>query len=147
MLKINNQTLNTMKKICLILMITACSASMFAQPIALVTSAPKLKIEMPAFSWAVTAYDFGKIQVNKPVTHEFKFANTGDAPLVISSVQASCGCTVTEYSKDPILPGAQGFVKATYNAAKVGVFTKTVTVNANAQENVVQLVIKGEVVE
>jgi hypothetical protein len=120
---------------------------MFAQQIALVTSASRSKIEMPAFSWAVTAYDFGKIQINKPVTHEFKFTNTGDAPLVISSVQASCGCTVAEYSKDPIAPGAQGFVKATYNAAKGGVFTKTVTVNANAQENVVQLVIKGEVVE
>jgi hypothetical protein len=144
---ISNQTLNTMKKICLILMITACAATMHAQQLALVSTITNLKTEMPAFAWDVTAYDFGKIQINKPVTHEFKFTNTGDSPLVISSVQASCGCTVAEYSKDPIAPGAQGFVKATYNAAKVGVFTKTVTVNANAEENMVQLVIKGEVVE
>ena len=85
--------------------------------------------------------------MNKPVTHEFRFTNSGDAPLVISSVQASCGCTVTDYSKDPIAPGSEGYVKATYNAAKVGVFSKTVTVNANAAESVVQLTIKGEVVE
>jgi hypothetical protein len=101
----------------------------------------------PAFSWRLTAYDFGKIPLNKPVTHEFKFTNTGNAPLVISSVRASCGCTVTEYSKDPIAPGTEGFIKATYDAAKVGVFTKTVTVNANAEESVVQLTIKGEVTE
>ena len=88
------------------------------------------------------------LSVAGPVSgDEFKFTNTGDAPLVISSVQASCGCTVAEYSKEPIAPGAQGFVKATYNAAKVGVFTKSVTVNANAENNVVQLVIKGEVVK
>jgi hypothetical protein len=85
--------------------------------------------------------------LNNPVTHEFKFTNTGNAPLVISSVQASCGCTVTEYSKEPIPVGGQGYVKATYNAAKLGVFTKSVTVNANAEESVVQLTIKGEVVE
>jgi hypothetical protein len=66
---------------------------------------------------------------------------------VITTVQASCGCTVTEYSKDPIAPGEKGFVKATYNAAKTGSFQKTVTVNANTEEGVVQLIIKGEVVE
>ena len=137
-----------MKKICLILMITACANTMFAQELALATTTiAHVKTATPEFAWDITVYDFGKIQLNKPVTHEFKFTNTGDAPLVISSVQASCGCTVAEYSKDAIAPGAQGFVKATYNAAKVGVFTKSVTVNANAENNVVQLFIKGEVVE
>ncbi len=100
-----------------------------------------------AFSWVTKTYDFGKIKQNKPVTHTFSFTNNGDGPLVISSVQASCGCTVTEYSKDPIAPGSEGFVKATYNAAKAGVFTKTVTVNANTTGAAVQLTIKGEVVE
>jgi len=136
-----------MKKICLVLMITACASTMFAQELALATTIAHVKTATPEFAWDITAYDFGKIQLNKPVTHEFKFTNTGDAPLVISSVQASCGCTVAEYSKDAIAPGAQGFVKTTYNAAKVGVFTKSVTVNANAENNVVQLFIKGEVVE
>jgi len=105
------------------------------------------KLESAAFTWNVTTHDFGKIKINKPVTHEFRFVNSGDAPLVISSVQASCGCTVTDYTKDPILPGAEGYVTATYNAARIGVFTKSVTVNANANDNAVQLVIMGEVVE
>lgn len=100
-----------------------------------------------AFSWVSRTYDFGKIKVGKPVTHNFTFTNNGDGILVISSVQASCGCTVTDYTKDPIAPGAEGFVKATYNAAKTGVFTKTVTVNANTTEGAVTLTIKGEVVE
>ena len=138
-----------MKKISLILVFSICATGVFAQLFTMVAR-PSIEWNMsaaPSFSWNVTAYDFGKIALNKPVTHEFKFTNTGNAPLVISSVRASCGCTVTEYSKDPIAPGAEGFVKATYNAAKVGVFTKTVTVNANAEESVVQLTIKGEVVE
>jgi hypothetical protein len=103
--------------------------------------------ELGAFTWAETLFDFGKIKVSNPVTHEFSFVNAGDAPLVITSVQASCGCTVTKYSKDPISPGSSGFVTATYNAAKVGVFTKTVTVNANTDGGAVLLTIKGEVVE
>lgn len=137
-----------MKKICLILALSVCATSLFAQQLAFIAN-PTVsgKVNAPAFSWNLTTYDFGKIPLNKPVTHEFKFTNTGDAPLVISSVQASCGCTVTEYSKDPIPPGTEGFVKATYNAAKPGTFTKTVTVNANAKESLVQLIIKGEVVE
>ena len=135
-----------MKKICLILLVGAFTTPLFSQQLAVVNFLSP-RFETANFSWIVTSYDFGKIKVNKPVTHEFRFTNSGDAPLVISSVQASCGCTVTDYSKDPIAPGSEGYVKATYNAAKLGVFSKTVTVNANAAESVVQLTIKGEVVE
>src|SRR5687767_10941718 len=135
-----------MKKICLILLATAFTAPLFSQQLAVVNFLSP-RFETANFLWIVTSYDFGKIKVNKPVTHEFRFTNSGDAPLVISSVQASCGCTVTDYSKDAIAPGSEGYVKATYNAAKLGVFSKTVTVNANAAESVVQLTIKGEVVE
>lgn len=107
----------------------------------------KLNPEDAIFNWTMTEYDFGKIKVGVPVTYEFKFTNTGDIPLVISTVQASCGCTVTSYTRDPIAPGAEGFVKATYNAASVGQFTKTVTVNANTEEGIAKLTIKGEVVQ
>jgi len=107
----------------------------------------ELSFAEAAFSWAVTEFQFGKIKVGIPVTHEFTFYNTGDAPLVISSVQASCGCTVAAYSKEPIEPGGKGFVKATYDAAKVGQFSKTVSVNANTEDGVVQLTIKGEVIQ
>jgi purine-cytosine permease-like protein len=100
-----------------------------------------------AFNWTETLHDFGVIKKDVPVVHEFTFTNSGNGSLVISSVQASCGCTVTEYSKDPVPEGGKGFVKATYNAAKVGQFTKTVTIKANTGEDAVVLTIKGEVVE
>jgi len=103
--------------------------------------------ESASFSWVSTAFNFGKVPVGVPVSHDFTFTNTGNVPLIITSVQASCGCTVTSYSKEAIQPGAQGFVKATYNAAKVGQFQKTITVNANADEGVVTLSITGEVTE
>lgn len=137
-----------MKKIVLSLILSACISLAFAQQqLASSTSLTSLSSKAGAFNWAETAFDFGKIQLNKPVTHEFTFVNNGDAPLVVTSVQASCGCTVTKYSKDPINPGAEGYVMATYNAAKAGIFTKTVTVNANTEQGIVQLTIKGEVVE
>jgi hypothetical protein len=105
-----------------------------------------LSVDAPSFNWNQTIFDFGKIKQNVPVSHQFKFTNNGGEPLVISSVQASCGCTVTEYSKDPVQPGSQGYVKATYNAAHAGTFNKTVTINANTENAVVVLTIKGEVV-
>lgn len=137
-----------MKKIVLTLTLCVLVSTLFAQELATNTKPENL---LPAgkalFTWEQTSFDFGKIQVNNPATYEFTFTNTGEVPLVITSVQASCGCTVAKYTKDPISPGSKGFVTATYNAAKVGVFTKTITVNANTEERIVQLAIRGEVVE
>lgn len=138
-----------MKKIALSLIICAFGSTLFAQQQLATNAKPTnyVSAENAMFNWAQTTFDFGQIKMNNPVTHEFTFMNAGDAPLVITSVQASCGCTVAKYSKDPITPGSSGFVKATYNASKVGVFTKTITVNANTEEGIMHLVIKGEVVE
>jgi hypothetical protein len=142
-----------MKKNILSLLVCAVASIVIGTAIAqqpLASNAkPQLELinEIGAFNWDETTFDFGKIKIKKPVTHEFSFVNAGDAPLVITSVQASCGCTVTKYSKDPISPGSTGFVTATYDASKVGVFTKTVTVNANTDGGAVLLTIKGEVVE
>lgn len=136
-----------MKKTILILGIFVCSATVITQLCASPLPAYISSLNNAMFSWAQTVFDFGNIKANTPVSHVFKFKNQGDAPLVISSVQASCGCTVTDYSKDPIEAGGEGYVKATYNAAKVGTFNKTVTVNANTTDGVVLLTIKGVVVE
>lgn len=137
-----------MKRITLTLFSLLLVACAFGQQLAMnMKPSNPLKPEAAVFEWTLTQYDFGKIKVGVPVTYEFTFTNGGDIPLVISTVQASCGCTVTSYSKDPIEPKGKGFVKATYNAASVGQFTKTVTVNANTDESVVQLMIKGEVIE
>ena len=79
-------------------------------------------------------------------TYEFKFKNTGNQPVVIANVQASCGCTTPDWTKTPVLPGKTGIIKAMYNSAgRPGVFNKTVTVTSNAAEPSKVLSIKGTV--
>src|SRR5688500_16895965 len=123
-----------MKRIVLSFFSLMLFVSAFGQELAM-NKVPVAKIEAKnaVFTTTATEFDFGKVKAGVPVTHEFSFTNNGNIPLVISTVQASCGCTVTAYSKEPIEPMGQGFVKATYNAASVGQFTKTVTVNANTE--------------
>jgi hypothetical protein len=99
------------------------------------------------FKWSETAHDFGKIEQNKPATHEFKITNTGKTALSIGGVTASCGCTVPEYTKEPIAPGKSGVVKATFNAAAAGPFNKTITVNLVGSTTPEVLTIKGEVIQ
>lgn len=89
-------------------------------------------------------HDFGTIQEGPSAEHEFEFTNTGKEPIIISNVSASCGCTTPSYSKDPVLPGKKGTVKAIYNTqGRVSPFTKTITITSNAGVKV--LTIKGEV--
>ncbi len=91
-------------------------------------------------------HDFGNIAEGTMAAHEFKFKNTGNQPLVIANVQASCGCTTPDWTKTPIMPGKTGMVKAVYNSAgRPGVFAKTVTVTSNAAETTNVLNIKGSV--
>lgn len=92
-------------------------------------------------------FDFGKIKQGVPVTHEFSFVNKGKVPMIITNAQPSCGCTIPAWTKDPIPPGGSGFVKATYNAAAMGAFDKSVTVTANVETGTVMLRIRGEVVQ
>ena len=102
---------------------------------------------MPAYRWLTdSAIVVGRVIVNNPVTVSFEFVNSGKAPLVISRVEPSCGCTAVDYSKDPVGPGQKGYIKTTYNAATVGVFTKTVTVFSNTADIRKVLSLKGEVV-
>lgn len=102
---------------------------------------------MAKFKWTETTHNFGKIPQGKPVSTEFKFTNTGKTPLVISNVRGSCGCTVTQYTKEPIAPGKTGHVKATFNAAAMGAFNKSVRVTANVEGGNETLFIKGEVIK
>lgn len=89
---------------------------------------------------------FGKIEQGKPVTQEFVFTNTGTDPILISNVTASCGCTTPSWTKDPVLPGKTGTIKATYNAAAAGPFNKSITVFSNSEAPSFSLFLKGEVV-
>jgi len=126
-----------MKKILLVfvVMMAAFSLNTMAQ------------FQYPAFKWDNTEHDFGKIQHLEPVVIEFEFINKGQAPLIISEVEGSCGCTVAEYTKEPVMPGKTGKVKATFDAAALGKFRKSVKVVANVEGGPEYLYIKGTVVE
>ena len=103
--------------------------------------------DLPATTaeWSVLVHDFGKITQGTPVETTFEFKNTGENPLVLSNVKAACGCTATEYTKEPVQPGESGFVKGVFNAQAEGVFNKTITVTTNTAEKATVLTIKGEV--
>jgi hypothetical protein len=94
-----------------------------------------------------TNHDFGKIPQGTPVTYEFRFTNTGTEPLIVSNVEKVCGCTVTGWTKNPVLPGQTGYVSAQYNAARPGPFKKPVTVISNAKNNPIKLYFEGEVID
>lgn len=94
-------------------------------------------------------YDFGVIHESAgPVSTEFRFTNSGDAPLVIVSASASCGCTRPTFPEKPVAPGKSGKIKVTYNpAGRPGEFSKTVKVRTNAKNGKkINLKITGTVV-
>jgi hypothetical protein len=101
--------------------------------------------DLASIDWVASTHDFGKIKQGVPASFEFKFTNKGKAPLVITNAQPSCGCTTPSWTHEPVMPGGEGHVKATYNAANPGAFDKTITVTANIEGGVVVLHIKGEV--
>jgi hypothetical protein len=98
------------------------------------------------FEFENMEYDFGTINEGQVVEHQFEFTNVGQSPLVISNVQASCGCTSPDWTKTPVKPGEKGFVKVVFNsAAKSGVQSPTVSIQANTSPNVTRLRLKGNV--
>ena len=99
-----------------------------------------------AFQFGEMEYDFGNINEGQVIEHVFNFTNNGQAPLVISNITASCGCTSPDWTKTPVQPGAEGFVKVVFNsAAKSGAQAPTVTIQANTNPTVTRLRMKGNV--
>lgn len=91
-----------------------------------------------------TSFDFGKIPQGKPVTHNFTIENIGKDTLKIEQVQASCGCTTPEWTKEPVLAGGKTTIKVGFNAASEGAFEKPITIYYNGGQ-VKQFTIKGNV--
>jgi len=100
----------------------------------------------PKAKWDKTTSDFGEIEQGIPKEAEFKLTNEGKEPLLIQTAKAGCGCTNLKYSQEPVLPGKSTIIAATYNAAAMGQFTKSITVTTNADPNPVMLIIKGTVI-
>jgi len=108
-------------------------------------------VQGPGIVFTNLSYDFGQVkEEDGPVSTVFEFTNNGTEPLILSEVHASCGCTTPDWTKEPVAPGAKGFVKATYNVkGRPGMFDKSITVKTNITtegNDTVRLTIKGEVI-
>ncbi|MDZ4715517.1 MAG: DUF1573 domain-containing protein [Cytophagales bacterium] len=134
-----------MKKLLFVVALVLIAHTGFSQA-ASVVGALEPKADMAFAEVDNQNFDFGKVKQGIPVTHEFSFLNKGSVPMIITNAQPSCGCTIPAWTKDPIPPGGQGFVKATYNSASPGAFDKSVTVTANVPGGVIMLRIRGEVI-
>jgi hypothetical protein len=98
-----------------------------------------------SIEWKETSIDMGEIALKKPVVVEFSFKNTGMVPIIIREVKPSCGCTVADFPKQPILSGGEGKISVTYDADLSGYFSKTISVYSNTEQAVTELFIKGTV--
>ncbi len=123
-----------MKKIFATLCMALTAVAMFAQ--------------QPVMTFETVEHDFGKInEADGRVSYVFNFKNEGMAPLILSNVRASCGCTTPTWTKEPVEPGQSGSITVTYNPnGRPGRFQKTITITSNASEATQRLYIKGEVI-
>ncbi len=122
-----------MKKIVLVLFVGLMGLGLTAQD----TTA---KIEFKS-----ETVDYGEIAKGSDGIRVFEFTNTGSAPLIISKVSSSCGCTIPKKPEEPIMPGKTGEIQVKYDTNRVGPIRKAITVISNADTPTKVLKIKGEV--
>ena len=127
------QKQKVMKKIVLVLFVGLLALSVQAQEKA-------AKIE-----FKTETVDYGVIEKGSDGVRIFEFTNTGTAPLIISKVSSSCGCTIPKKPEEAILPGKTGEIQVKYDTKRVGPIRKAITVISNADTPTKVLKIKGEV--
>ena len=125
-----------MKKIFIVFIFSLCCISLSAQN----NKFAKIEFE-------TTIIDYGTIEKGSNGLRVFKFKNTGNAPLVVSSVKSSCGCTVPKKPEAPVMPGKSGEIEVKYDTNRVNPIRKTITVTSNADTPTVALKIKGNVID
>lgn len=104
------------------------------------------KTKMPVISFDSNSHDFGRLSSGETISYSFHFQNTGNADLIISNCTATCGCTVADYPKGRIAPGADGYVTVTFKSiGKVGQQFQEVTLVTNAQPSRHKLRITAQV--
>ncbi|MEL0644663.1 DUF1573 domain-containing protein [Olleya sp. Ti.3.14] len=124
-----------MKKLFTILFIGLISLSMNAQD------------KVAKIEFKDTTIDYGTINRGDNGVRTFEFTNTGNAPLIVSKVSSSCGCTVPKKPEAPVMPGQTGEIEVKYDTNRVMPIRKTITVLSNADTPTVSLKIKGEVID
>lgn len=109
-------------------------------------SLSKAAAQLGKVEFEESAYDFGQVKEGAQVKHTFVLKNAGDAPVILSKVTASCGCTQPEFSKSPILPGETSNIQVTFNSeGQVGKQQKIITIQSNASNGLTTVQLKGEV--
>jgi hypothetical protein len=100
----------------------------------------------PKIEFAVVEHDFGKMIQGEQVSFTFKFKNTGNAPLIITAVEKTCGCTDTKFPTNPIKPGEEGAISITYDSkGHKGFQNKRIIVKANTNPSETILKFKAQV--
>ena len=99
----------------------------------------------PKMTFETMVVDYGEISKGAEPLRQFSFVNDGTEPLVIKSAKGSCGCTVPDYPKEPIMPGEAATIDVRYDTQRIGQFTKTVTLTTNIDDEKIVLTIKGKV--
>lgn len=103
--------------------------------------------ELPEMKFEEEVFDFGKITQGEKVSHAFVFKNTGKKNLIISGANGSCGCTVPEWPKEPVKPGAEGKINVVFSSeGKSGIQEKTVTIVTNCEPATKVIRIKTEII-
>jgi Protein of unknown function (DUF1573) len=126
--------------------ILAFSLTMMSFSIVPTTTKTTIELTTTPITWKSDMIDVGEIPQGIPKAINYEFTNTSSKAVVITNVQGSCGCTATDYTKESIAPGKTATIKATYNAANIGAFTKTVTVTTSAETTPKVLTFKGNVI-
>jgi len=136
-----------MKKLFFSITALTLSTVLFAQTEAKTTpaQATQTKKADDIAKFRTETIDLGKLQQGNPTTATFTVANIGAEPLIIEQANPTCGCTISNYTKEPIANGKMGEIKATYNAANIGAFEKHLTVKFAGVNEVKSITIKGEV--
>lgn len=142
-----------MKKLVLFAAVALLSFTMNAQTTTAPKPAPKpapaptgtTQTVDPGYKFDVLEHDYGTIQKGADPYCEFRLTNTGKEPLIIASAIGSCGCTVPEYTKEPIAPGQTVIIKVRYDTQRIGHFEKTVTITFTGKSEPVVLKIHGTV--
>lgn len=105
------------------------------------------KTKSPQITFEKTEHHFGDLPYKGDGTCEFVFKNTGKEPLILTNVKSSCGCTVPTWTKEPVKKGKTGTIKVKYDTKRQGKIHKYITVQSNAENGPVKLLIKGNVAQ
>lgn len=128
-----------MKKAVFTLVLMLMAVMFFNKAAAQIESGPKI-------DFTKETHDYGTIKYGADGSCSFEFKNTGNAPLIISNAKGSCGCTVPEWPKEPIAPGAKASIKVKYDTKRPGAINKSVTITSNAVNEPTKVIrIKGNV--